>query len=261
MRALIGLALFAAPAIAADGPPPLCTDRPGKATSSCTVPKGMIQVESDLLNVTRQSTDGLTTDTILYTSPALKYGIGQSTDIEASITPYQTIRVHGGGTSDETIGGVGDLYLRVKQQLSPADAKAQMALLPYVKLPTAKVGVGNGEVEAGIVGTAQFTLPADFSLTVSPEVDALENNAFDGRHAQFVGAVSLGHALTSSVTGAIELWGALNDDPAGTVKQYSADASLAWLARPALQFDAGVNFGLNRATPGVQAYAGVSTRF
>jgi hypothetical protein len=30
---------------------------------------------------------------------------------------------------------------------------------------------------------------------------------------------------------------------------------------PTLQLDGGVNLGLNRATPGVQAYVGVSHRF
>lgn len=264
MKRLVSVAFAAvacaAPANASDGPPALCTDRPAKATSACTVPKGMVQFESDLLNFTRQTADGVATDTILYTSPEIKYGLGDSTDVEVAITPYETIRVHGGG-GGTSIGGVGDLYLRVKQRLTDADAKTQLALIPFVKLPTAKVGIGNGKVEGGLVGTAQFSLPANLSLTVTPEIDALENGDLDGSHVQLAGAINLGRTLTSTLSTSVELWSAQNYDPGGTVRQYSLDGAFAWLAGPTLQFDVGANLGLNRATPGLQTYAGVSTRF
>jgi hypothetical protein len=37
--------------------------------------------------------------------------------------------------------------------------------------------------------------------------------------------------------------------------------SLAWLPQPTLQFDIGANVGLNRNTPDLVAYFGISTRF
>jgi hypothetical protein len=248
------------PAVAPAGPPALCTDRPTKATSACTVPKGMVQFETDLVNFTRNSDGGVRTDTLLYTSPLLKYGLTTSIDIEASITPYETIRTRDSSGSS-TIRGVGDLYLRVKQRLTSSDAKAQFALEPYIKIPTAKLGIGNRKVEGGLVGTGVFTLPDGFSLTVSPEIDDLENGNFDGHHAQLVGAVNVGKSLSSTLTASVELWTAQDYDPSGHVDQYSADVALAYLARPTLQLDAGTNIGLNRATPDVQAYVGVSTRF
>jgi hypothetical protein len=45
------------------------------------------------------------------------------------------------------------------------------------------------------------------------------------------------------------------------VSQYSYDVSLAWQPRPSLQFDIGANIGLNRNTPDVVGYLGISTRF
>lgn len=240
--------------------PALCTDRPTKATAACTVPKGMIQFESDIVNWSRDSDGGLRTDTILYTSPLVKYGLTDSTDIEASITPYETI------TTREThgvsrIGGVGDLYLRVKQRLTPTDAKAQFALEPYIKVPTAKLGIGNRRVEGGLIATGVFSVPDDFSLTVTPEVDDLENDALDGHHAQFVGALNLSKTLSQKLTASAELWTAQNHEPAGHVTQYSVDFALAYLVGPTLQLDAGTNIGLNRSTPDIQTYAGISTRF
>ena len=50
-----------------------------------------------------------------------------------------------------------------------------------------------------------------------------------------------------------EIWTSQNFDPAGTVQQYSYDMALVWLPRPTLQFDIGVNIGLNRNTPAIVA--------
>ena len=58
-----------------------------------------------------------------------------------------------------------------------------------------------------------------------------------------------------------EIWTSQNFDPAGTVQQYSYDMALVWLPQPTLQFDIGVNIGLNRNTPAIVSYVGVSTRF
>jgi hypothetical protein len=72
------------------------------------------------------------------------------------------------------------------------------------------------------------------------------------------------HALSGSVTGYIELWGQVNNDPAGTTKQASLDLALSWLVwpdLPNLQFGIGANIGLTSATTKIQAYIGVSQRF
>ena len=50
-------------------------------------------------------------------------------------------------------------------------------------------------------------------------------------------------------------------DPAGTVSQYTFDLDAAWLADNDTQLDGGVNIGLNRATPNLEFYLGVSRRF
>ena len=249
------------PATAISGEAPaICTDRPSKATSACTVPKGSFQVETDLINWTRFDVQGTRTDTILYTNPTLKYGLAAATDVEVSITPYETIRARD-SLNVIKISGVGDLFLRFKQRLTPSDAKVQFALIPYIKIPTAKTGLGNRKVEGGLVGTGVFTLPAGFSLTVTPEIDDLENTNLDGHHSQVVGALNLSKTLSPKVTASAEFWTSQNFDPSGTVRQYSADGAIAYVPSPSLQFDAGVNIGLNRDTPGVQLYLGVARRF
>lgn len=58
-----------------------------------------------------------------------------------------------------------------------------------------------------------------------------------------------------------ELWTNVNFDPAGTIKQASADAALTYSLSNNVQIDAGANIGLTRDTPDVELYAGASLRF
>ncbi|MDB5693366.1 MAG: hypothetical protein JWO81_2429 [Alphaproteobacteria bacterium] len=255
------LAAFAGPAFAqaAGGDEQICTDRPGKGNNACTVPAGTVQLETDLFNWTRMTDGGTRTDTILYTNPTLKFGLSDSADLQFSIAPYEEVRTRTGNVTDR-IGGVGDLFVRYKQRLTATSARTQIALIPFVKLPTARRGIGNRKVEGGLAVPVNIDLPQDFSLSFSPELDLLADDDGHGRHLNLVNSINLGKTLGKVTLGA-ELWGERNFDPAGTVDQVSADLMVSWVARPKLQFDAGVNFGLNRDTPDVQVYAGFSTRF
>ena len=243
----------------------LCTDRPTKSTAPCTVDAGHWQVESDVYNVTTQTLDGVTTITQLFTNPTLKLGITNTLDFEVNIVPYEEIKTHDSvaGTT-ATARGAGDLFLKAKWNLAGDDGGAfAIALLPFVKVPTAGRVLGNGAVEGGVLAPMQVNLPANWQLAIVPEVDALANATGPGRHANVSGDLALGYPITKTVTLSAEIWGDENFDPAGTVTQASFDLGAAWIPAksPTFQLDGGVNLGLNRATPGLQAYVGVSRRF
>src|SRR3954452_3321292 len=127
------LAVACTPACAAGagggGDDEICTDRPGKGNNACTVPAGKIQLESDLINWTRDDQGGVRTDTILYTSPTLKLGLTDSADLQLNIAPYEEVRTRAGGTTDR-VGGAGDLFVRFKQRLTASSAGTQVALFP-----------------------------------------------------------------------------------------------------------------------------------
>ncbi|HYZ47910.1 MAG TPA: transporter [Sphingomonas sp.] len=255
------LSLTAAARAQGTDEPALCTDRPGKATSACTVPVGKIQFETDLVNWTRMDAGGSRVDTIQYTNPTLKLGLGPNTDVQVNISPYEDVRTRAGGVVGHS-RGVGDLFIRLKQRFTDPDSKLQIGIVPYVKAPTAKSGIGNREWEGGAVLPVQYSLPQGWSLTFAPELDVLaDSDDLSSRHMQVAGAVNVGKALSPTVTAYAELWTAQNYDPVGTVHQYSVDAAIAWLVSPKLQLDLGGNFGLNQATPDAQAYVGLSTRF
>ena len=243
----------------------LCTDRPTKSTSPCTVDAGHWQLESDVYNVTSQTDAGVTTVTQLFTSPTLKLGVTNTIDVEANIVPYERITVHDSTSGVTTsAAGAGDLFLRAKFNLLGDDGgNVGFAIEPYVKIPTAGRVLGNGAVEEGVLTPIQLSLPANWQLVIDPEFDALANAVGAGRHFNTSSLLSFSYPATKEITVSLEVWGDANFDPTGTVKQASFDLGAAWIPAksPTFQLDGGVNLGLNHATPGLQAYVGVSRRF
>jgi hypothetical protein len=241
--------------------PAICTDRPTKSNVPCTVDAGHFQLESDLFNGTFQKSGGVTTDTYLVTNPTLKYGVTKTLDLEVNIAPYEVVHTSGGGTRVD-LGGIGDLYLRAKYNfLSTANGQWTASVIPYVKAPTARLGIGNGAVEGGALMPVSYKITDKLTLTSVPELDAFKNALDQGRHLNTAQLLNLAYSLPQNVTVYGEVWGDWNFDPTGTIRQASADVAAAWGMTKYLQFDAGLNFGLNRATPGVQAYVGISQKF
>jgi hypothetical protein len=242
-----------------------CTDRPTKSTGPCTVDAGHFQYESDVFNLTYDTSGGADTTTLLYTNPTLKLGLTNTIDAEVNIAPWETITSKDRATHRTVrASGVGDLYIRVKANLLGDDGgDVSFALVPYVKVPTAPNGVGNGAVEGGLIAPIQVNLPANWSLTIDPEGDILKNAIGDGDHFNTSGLLSFSRPLSKTVTLSLEVWSDVNFDPGGTVTQASFDLGAAWIpaSHPNFQLDGGVNLGLNNQTPAAQAYVGVSQRF
>src|SRR5687768_8180051 len=156
----IGLVALASAAGAAESGP-ICTDRPGKSSSTCTVPKGYWQVESSVADWSLTKAEGTRTTSLALGSTALKYVVSVDTHVEAAVTPYVRNRERSpdGRTS---VSGFGDVALKVKHRLTAVDAAFSAAIVPFVKLPTASRRIGNGKAEAGLV------VPLSWSIGETP---------------------------------------------------------------------------------------------
>ena len=239
------------------------TDRPPKANVPYTVDAGHFQYETDLVNFADQWAGPTPGYTLLAPNPTLKAGLTDNVDIEVNVAPIVGVRAPNSMTGAfDTTWGIGDLFVRTKVNLwGNNGGSSAMALIPYVKAPTAPPGIGNGAVEAGIIAPLSFSLPNNFTLLFNSEIDALKDSTSDGRHANYVDLVTLGRPLFKDVTLYVEFWSDYNNDPTQRVTQYSFDTAVAWLVHPNLQLDFGADFGLNLATPAVQVFAGLSQRF
>jgi hypothetical protein len=242
---------------------PLVTDRPAKIDGPGTVDPGHLQIEADIFNATFQRLDGVTEDVLLLANATLKAGLTDTTDAEATFAPTETVFTRKGGAR-RTETGPSDLFLRVKWNFfAAANGSVSVAASPYVKVPTAPEGLGDGAVEGGLIVPVQVALPGDFALGFVIEADDLKDQESLGRHLNTVGIVNLSRPLTKEFSGAVELWLDNDHDPKAPLRQRSLDLGLAFTpaAMPAVQFDGGVNLGLTRETPGAQVYLGVSHRF
>lgn len=252
--------LAQSPAAAADEEP-ICADRPGKATGTCTVPAGMVQVETGLFTWARDRAGGVRTDELTIGETALVFGVSDRLHIQLSVAPHGEVRTRGAGAV-ERISGFGDVGIAAKYRLTGETAPVQLALNPYMKLPAAKRPLGNGKVEGGVVAPVEWALPRTaLSLTLSPELAVNADADGSGHHLGTAQAISLGAELSSRFSVSADLWASWDFDPTGTVRQYSIGPSAAYLLSNNLQIDAGVDFGLNRDTPDVEIYSGFAVRF
>jgi hypothetical protein len=256
---IAALLLLAALPARADDLAPICPDRPGKGTSPCTLAAGHAQVELGLFDESFQRRSGVTTDTGNAGAALAKLGVNDWMDVEAGMALYQFQRVHD-ASGTMTASGIGDLFLRSKINPLSGDGPFALVIGPYLKLPTAGGGLGNGAVEGGMVAPMSYDLGSGWSLAMTPEADALLNASGGGHHASLVNVAGLGKSFGPVTLGA-EVWTDQNLDPAGSTSQYSFDLDAAWLTDSDTQLDGGVNLGLNRATPDLELYVGVSRRF
>ena len=235
---------------------PICADRPAKANAVCTVPAGHFQLEVGAVDWTRIKDDGATVDSTTVGSSLFKFGLNDRSDLEISVTPY--VKIKG---DDASASGFGDVVVRYKYRLTAGDAPVQLALLPFMKLPTAKHDIGDGKVEGGLAVPVSFTLIGPISATLGPEVDALADVDGHGHHAALTNVFNLTAAVTPVFSIGGELWSSINYDPAETINQASADVAGGYTIGNDVQLDAGANFGLTRETPDLEFYGGISARF
>jgi hypothetical protein len=146
--------------------------------------------------------------------------------------------------------------------VTAADAGFQLALSPFVKVPTAKHSLGNGKWEAGFVLPIQYAIPGSrLGLSATREIDWSADGDGKGHHATMVQVADLSWQATPRLNLTAEIWGQWDWDPAGTTQQKSADGAVAYLVNNSLQLDAGFNVGLNRATPDIDVYVGIARQF
>lgn len=238
---------------------PICTDRPAKANAVCTVPPGRVQIESSVLGWSLSKAGGERADTIYAGAFLAKFGLDGQSDIELAFTPFVRTTARASGHRD-VVAGVGDTIIRYKRRLTGNAADVQVAVVPFVKLPTARQGIGNRKIEGGLA--LPFSIPlGTISANFGPELDLLGDAGRGGRHLGLVNLINLSGPIAPRLTLAAELWSNLNFAPGGTIRQASADAALAFAVSNDAQLDAGMNLGLTHDTADLELYTGFAMRF
>lgn len=258
------LLLFIATAAAAAADREMSTDRPDKTESPYTVPKGMVQLESDLAAYTYDKHNAERTTLEAWTAGSLnvKYGLADNVDLQVVFDGYLNER-----TKDRVSGaahrqdGVGDLTTRLKINLWGNDGgNTALALMPFVKAPTASHGLGNDEVEGGLIIPLAVALPAGWGMGLMTEVDIAADEAGGGHHAEFVNSITFGRDLTEKLGAYVEFWTLISAENSSDW-QGTVDVGLTYAITDNLQLDAGCNFGVTESAEDVHPFVGLSYRF
>jgi hypothetical protein len=254
------LAQTAAPAPAAEATEAvgdLCADRPGKATPPCILDAGHVQLEVALADAIFKRGHG-EHETLTSVAPSeLRIGLTSNLEVEVSWAPLIIDHQRGG----PNVTGTGDLTVGLRHALTtPGSDGMQVSIQGYITAPTATHGLGAGGWTGGARLPMAIPLAKDLGLGLTPEVDVVRNEGGGGTHLAWSLPVGVSRAFGKTTLG-LEVWGQVDDDPHARTYQASADVTAARMVGENTQLDAGVNFGLNRQTPDVEAYVGISRRF
>lgn len=242
----------------------LSTDRPDKTESPYTVDAGHFQIELDFANYTRDRSGGgdIRTETIGVAPVNLKLGLTGRTDLQLLIDPYirQIVTDHTTGARDR-IAGFGDVTLRLKRNLWGNDGGATaLALMPFVKLPTASNGIGNGAVEFGLIVPLAIGVSERIGIGLMTEVDILEQLDGRGYAPTFINSATVAFGLTDRLGLYTELF-AERSTERGARWNVTGDVGLTYAISDNIQLDGGVNLGLTDAADDLNLFVGLSRRF
>ena len=155
------------------------------------------------------------------------------------------------------LDGWTDTEIRLKCNLSgQADAAAiAVALMPYVKLPSASRGLGNDNIEGGLIVPIAFT---GTPCSCMVQADVIRNEADTGYTGAFTFTATYGFELTARLSAFIEGVATMPlDGPAETY----LNGGLVYEVNRNWFLDAGLNIGLNGDATDLRLFTGTSFRF
>ena len=242
----------------------MSTDRPDKTESAYTVDAGHYQIETSFLDYTydHRNQDGADTrvDNFSLFPANFKIGLLNNADLQLVYDPYLIERSEGEGEKEHKSGS-GDLQTRLKINLWGNDGgTTALALMPFVKFPTNTNGLGNDEVEGGIIIPLAVSLPSSWGMGLMTEFDFNRNADDDGYYTGFINSITFSHAIIGNLNGYIEFFSSFNNEPdlpwVGTL-----DGGLTYAVNENVQLDAGVNIGLTRSADDFNPFCGLSMRY
>ncbi len=242
------------------------TDRPDKTESAYTVDAGHYQIEADLLNYSydlhNSSRSNLRVDSFSFATMNLKAGLLNDLDVQLVVPTYN--HVHTQNRTTGTIqhnSGFGDLTLRAKYNLWGNDGgDTALAVMPFVKMPTAQDNLGNDAFEGGIIFPFAVALPHDWGMGLMTELDCGKDGTGNGRHAEFINSITFSHGIVSKLDGYVEFFSSVSAE-SGSDWIGTLDCGVVYALTEQINLDGGINIGVTRAADDLNPFLGISLRF
>jgi hypothetical protein len=241
----------------------LTSDRPDATESPFTVEPGRYQIESSFAQYTRDQYNPERTNvrvTAWSVAPFnLRIGLTPRSEVQVLIDSYLDVKIEDRDSGlTERVRGFGDVTLRAKWNFRGNDGgENALGLMPFVKLPTARNGLGNDSVEGGVILPFATSLPGGWGFGAMTEADIVRNAADDGHTLVWVNTATVSHDLTEKLGGFLELASEIGEGK----PIFSFNGGLTYAVDADLQLDLGVNVALSRAADDLTLFAGCVKRF
>lgn len=230
----------------------MSTDRPDTTESPYTVDAGHVQMETTLFGFAK---DG-GVESYSFGETNFKLGLTNRTDLQLVVPFFERQR---GGEGDDS--GFGDLTVRYKWNLWGNDGgETALALMPFVKVPTASHDLGNDKVEGGLIIPLGLRVTDRIGLGLMAEFDIVHDEARGDYGMDFVNSVTCGIDLTEKLGGYLEFVSVATTRDDATWEGY-ANTGLTFAVTDDLVFDAGVSVGVNDAAQDFAPFVGFSFRY
>ena len=240
-------------------------DRPDKTDSPFTVDAGHFQLEMDFANFTYDAPtaahSNLKIENYQIAPMNVKVGVLNNLDFQLVLSPYQWQRTEDKGTGVVEKGsGFGDITPRVKVNLIGNDGGFfALALIPFVKIPTAQDHLGNGAVEGGVGIPYAFDVPnwdVGFQTTVNVNHDDVGN----GYHVKLPIPLASAMRFSASLEYHVEFFSSVSTEQnSGWVGTF--DTWFTYQVNKNLIFDSGVYIGVTPAADDWHPWVGMTWRY
>ena len=239
---------------------PFSPDRPNKTEGPYTVDAGHYQVEMDVANFTRDADPAPRTDLVGAGWMNLKAGLCNRADFQLLINSYSYLRtVREGGARIQQ--GFGDILTRLKVNFWGDDGGSTASgVIPWLEFPTSQDQLGSQGVQTGIIFPLAVQLPDDFNLALMTTFAFVRDDEGRAYHQEYANSICLSHALIGRLGGYVEFYALVGTEP-GSEWQGTADIGLTYGLTESVQIDTGANFGVTRAAPDLNLFAGLAFRF
>jgi hypothetical protein len=172
----------------------------GQITESpVTVQPGHFLLEIDALSLSIDREPGLKYTAFGAASTFLSTGLTARLDLQVGAEFYLSQKFDAAGLTERQ-SGVGDVYVRAKYRFYESeDTYTAVAILPYVKIPTNSGGVGNDEVEGGLIMPFHTQLTGGFDFAAMAQLDFLRNDNDDGYDTYWFASAYLSRHILKAV--------------------------------------------------------------
>ena len=186
---------------------PFSTNRPSVTEGPVTVDAGHGQVELSFVEYTYDYSHSQRSDDFSVLPVNFRIGLLSSLELDLFLNPYLHDWTRS-RTSSVRSSGFGDTELRAAWNLWGNDGgDTALALLPFIRFPTAADHLGNHHIEGGLLVPVSWQLPADFQLGAMVELDADRNASNSGYGLDVLHSITISHEVFRKFTPFIEYVG------------------------------------------------------